>query len=200
MSCSTLNVSKMQLDGFKFMMNEVKKQVVTNVCREYNLDYGQVCKKVNYSDDLMVADLPCKKGINMCEDGSCPIEGCGYVCNSKKGSTFAMHISMKHRHNYMKTYMCKQCNKQFTSSSNLKTHQRQIHETWKFHCLEPGCGQKCGQKSALITHHISKHLKMKESDCVDENGCCLNCLEKVTSTGIKYHYAKCIGLEKTLNI
>jgi hypothetical protein len=39
---------------------------------------------------------------------------------------------------------------------------------------------------------------MKESDCTDENGCCIACGEKLTKTGHKNHYARCIGLHHRL--
>ena len=72
---------------------------------------GELCKKVDNSNDVMWAALPRKQkrlhGIKMCEDGSCPIDGCAYVCKSKKTSTFSMHVSMKHQFivgNSMYTY------------------------------------------------------------------------------------------------
>ena len=47
MTSATLNVSKIHFDGFNFVINEVKKQVVTDMCREYNLDFDEVMRKLD---------------------------------------------------------------------------------------------------------------------------------------------------------
>lgn len=142
-----------------------------------------------------------RHGIQMNEDGSCPIDGCGYLCKSLKQSTFAMHITRKHQFitgNSTFTYTCETCYRTFSSRSIMNNHQEREHGGWKFKCAEESCGKSCPNKSTLLIHHVSKHLNMKESDCTDENGCCLNCGLKLTRTGHKNHYARCIGLHNRL--
>ena len=138
-----------------------------------------------------------KHGIKMNEDGSCPIDGCDYICKSRKYSTFAMHVTCKHKlitGNKTHSYTCGTCFRTFSSRSIMNNHQEREHEAWKFTCKEDGCGKSCPNKSALLTHHVSKHLHMKEADCSDENGCCVNCGITLPRTGHKNHYARCIGL------
>ena len=140
-------------------------------------------------------------GIKMCDDGRCPVEGCDYICKNKKESTFAMHVTMCHQvlvGNSPSTYTCLDCNRTFKSRSILNNHRQTAHRPWEFKCREPGCDKKCPNKAGLLTHHVAKHLRMKDINCVDENGCCVNCAEKLPKTGHKYHYAKCIGLDRKL--
>ena len=47
MSSATVNVSKAHFDGFNFVINEIKKQVVTDMCREYQLDFDEVMRKLD---------------------------------------------------------------------------------------------------------------------------------------------------------
>lgn len=142
-----------------------------------------------------------KHGIKMNPDGTCPIDGCDYTCKSRKQSTFAMHVTRKHQlisGNSALTYTCDTCFRTFSSRSIMNNHQERAHGGWKFQCAEEGCGKSCPNKSSLLIHHVSKHLNMKESDCTDENGCCIACGEKLTKTGHKNHYARCIGLHHRL--
>jgi hypothetical protein len=80
----------------------------------------------------------------------------------------------------------------------MNNHQERAHKKWEFACQEEGCGKVCPNKSSLMIHHVSKHLNMREADCTDENGFCLNCAKQLTRTGHKNHYARCIGLHERL--
>ena len=70
-------------------------------------------------------------GKKMNDDGSCPIEGCNWICKSRKMSTFQMHITMKHGVELgirqENTYRCEECNKNFMSRSILNNHLKNIH-------------------------------------------------------------------------
>ena len=142
-----------------------------------------------------------RHGVKMNEDGTCPIDGCAYLCKSQKQSTFAMHVTRKHQFitgNSIHTYTCETCFRVFSSRSIMSNHQETAHNKWKYACKEDGCGKLCPNKSSLMIHHVSKHLNMRDEDCTDENGCCLNCAMKLTRTGHKNHYARCIGLHERL--
>lgn len=142
-----------------------------------------------------------RHGVLMNDDGSCPIDGCSYICKSMKKSTFAMHVTRKHQTvsgNSKMTYTCETCFRTFSSRSIMNNHQQTAHSEWKFVCKEPNCGKVCPNKAGLLLHHMKKHMNMKDSDCVDENGCCLNCAKQLPRTGHSYHYARCIGLDRTL--
>ena len=142
-----------------------------------------------------------RHGVKMNPNGSCPIDGCSYICKSLKQSTFAMHVTRKHQFltgNSIYTYTCETCYKTFNSRSIMNNHQERAHKKWEFACQEEGCGKVCPNKSSLMIHHVSKHLNMCEADCTDENGFCLNCAKQLTRTGHKNHYARCIGLHERL--
>ena len=62
MSSATVNVSKMHFDGFNFVINEVKKQVVTDMCREYNLDFDEVMRKLD-GEYVVVPNKGNKSGV-----------------------------------------------------------------------------------------------------------------------------------------
>ena len=131
----------------------------------------------------------------MNEDGTCPIKGCDYTCKSRKQSTFAMHVTCKHKElsgNSVHTYTCLRCSLSFSSRAILNQHEERVHNPWKYGCKT--CGHISANKSAALIHHVSIHLHMKDRDCVDENGCCINCAKKLPRTGHKNHYARCIGI------
>lgn len=136
-----------------------------------------------------------KHGISMNQDGTCPIKGCDYTCKSRKQSTFAMHVTCKHKElsgNSVHTYTCLRCSLSFSSRAILNQHDERVHNHWKYGCKT--CGHISANKSAALIHHVSIHLHMKDRDCVDENGCCINCAKKLPRTGHKNHYARCIGI------
>ena len=140
-----------------------------------------------------------RHGITMNEDRTCPIDGCDYICKSGKKSTFAMHVTAKHQitiGNSIDSYKCYICTRTFTSSGSLNQHHEREHNPWNYRCKT--CGYITSNKSSLLVHHVSKHLHMKDGDCVDENGCCINCAKKLSRTGQKNHYARCIGLHNEL--
>jgi hypothetical protein len=154
-------------------------------------------------DAPTVEDRPRKKikkhGISMNEDRTCPIDGCDYMCKSGKKSTFAMHVTMKHQAIIgisIDTYGCSICRRTFASSGLLNQHHDRAHNPWKYRCKT--CGYITSNKSSLLIHHVSTHLHMKDSDCVDENGCCVNCAKKLPRTGHKNHFARCTGLHHEL--
>ena len=72
-----------------------------------------------------------RHGQKMNDDGSCPIEGCSWICKSMKQSTFQMHITMKHGVELglrqENTYHCDKCNKNFMSRSILNNHIKNKH-------------------------------------------------------------------------
>ena len=167
---------------------------------------NQLYDGIDKTKIVMGITCPRKKmrrhGIQMNEDGSCPIEGCGYLCKSLKQSTFAMHITRKHQFitgNSTFTYTCETCYRTFSSRSIMNNHQEREHGGWKYTCKEVGCSKMCPNVASLMVHHVAIHLKMKGRDCVDENGCCLNCEKKLGKSGYQYHYATCIGLRKRLD-
>ena len=56
-------------------------------------------------------------------------------------------------------YDCNQCNKQFTTLSNLKTHIQAKHEGVKYACNQ--CDYQATQQNSLKTHIQSKHEGVK---------------------------------------
>ena len=169
-----------------------------------HIEVGDVTKPKEDAPQIITGkDCPRKKikkhGISMNEDRTCPIDGCDYICKSGKKSTFAMHVTIKHREitgNSVHTYSCVKCSLSFPSRAIMNQHEERVHNPWKHRCNT--CGHISANKSAALVHHVSKHLHMKDGDCVDENGCCINCAKKLSRTGQKNHYARCIGLHNEL--
>lgn len=132
----------------------------------------------------------------MPESGACPFEGCGWVCKSKKMSTFAMHVTRKHTTdlNLPKlTYQCNICAEKFSSRSDLRQHNVVSHEPRKWQCNE--CPYIAKNKSTLVTHVVRKHKGYHyESDCVDDSGNCVNCNMPRPETGHIYHMGVCLGV------
>lgn len=137
--------------------------------------------------------------IKMTPKGRCPIDGCNWKGDLNKGSTFSMHISRKHQFiigTPIHTYTCGTCLRIFNSRALMNQHIQRAHEPWKFKCRI--CKKSCPNKSSLMTHHVGKHMKLREIDCVDVDGCCVNCGEKRPKTGHLHHMAKCLGIEKDI--
>ena len=102
MSSATVNVSKMHFDGFNFVINEVKKQVVTDMCREYNLDFDEVMRKLDGDYQIVPnkgkknevkapaeqqspSDLT-KKPRGRSPKGKTWVNGTGWVCSDEENS------------------------------------------------------------------------------------------------------------------
>ena len=134
-------------------------------------------------------------------DGVCPFEGCGWICKSKKQSTFSMHVTQKHMTDLdlpKLSYQCKVCAMEFVSRTGLAQHTVAAHEDRKWEC--PDCLYLSKNKSTLITHVVRKHKGYRyDKDCVDEAGNCVNCREPRTTTGHIYHIGVCLGVAETVS-
>jgi len=140
--------------------------------------------------------------VPMTEDGTCPFSNCNWVCKSLKSSTFAMHISNKHKFEVgtsLHTYMCGTCNRIFDSRSILNNHIVAAHDRplkpWKWGCFAPNCSYKSQSKAGILDHFMRKHGNLHaDDDCIDKNSCCFHCGEKrTTKNGHMNHLAVCLG-------
>lgn len=130
-------------------------------------------------------------------DGKCPFPKCEYVCKSRKGSTYAMHISMKHK-TTNGTYVCQYCDKEFTSSGNLRNHKNSIHISRQFKCLT--CSRAFKTKQAALCHVMAVHYNISEPHATDNEGKCVHCGEQRPNSGNLYHLANCIGVGNMVSV
>lgn len=134
-------------------------------------------------------------------DGTCPFEGCGWVCKSKNMSTFAMHITKKHTNDLnlpKQCYQCKVCAVEFATRANLTQHIVATHEPRKWECMD--CPYVAKNKSTLITHVVRKHKGYHyDKDCVDEDGRCVHCHQPRPATGHIYHMGVCLGVAEAVS-
>ena len=106
-----------------------------------------------------------------------------------------MKVHVKRAHLKIKDFHCDECDKSFTSKSNLTTH-KQTHSGEKFPCHI--CGVQLARKINLINHMKSAHMegaekpytrrqhmepKVKRMD-VYTNDFKLEVLEKVKEVGV----------------
>ena len=141
-----------------------------------------------------------RHGLKINSDGTCPMPGCTWKHHDvTKTSTFQMHVTRKHQVAIgipMHTYMCGDCHRIFDSRSILNNHQRREHKTTKpHHCPDPDCTYQNPTPAQVMTHYVTKHLKISEKECTTPEGRCIHCNEdRSGKKGNKYHLAKCMGI------
>ena len=65
-----------------------------------------------------------------------------------------------------KPYKCGLCEKSFASLSNLKAHNKCVHQKIKmYQCQWENCDKSFSQKSNLLTHVKSVHKGVKQFQC-----------------------------------
>lgn len=146
-----------------------------------------------------------RHGVKMLQGGMCPYCSWTNINNNgqkKCNSAFDMHITMDHKDKvgfFKDTYHCNACNKSFKSRSILNNHNQNKHSNTIFTSSMCDCGSEFKNVPTLLVHLVSKHLNLKERDCITSDGCCVVCNEnRVNKTSHKYHYAICIGLKNTV--
>ena len=81
------------------------------------------------------------------------------ICGKKFKFESAMKVHVKRAHLKIKDFHCDECDKSFTSKSNLTTH-KQTHSGEKFPCHI--CGVQLARKINLINHMKSAHMEGAE--------------------------------------
>lgn len=126
-----------------------------------------------------------------------------YTCNwcrktSKKLSTMAMHIPMKHaveEGRAVDPYACTYCDAVFSSSSCRLNHIRNKHEIEWMACPHPDCCHEAKNKGNMVTHYGQKHIDLSEHCIMVGDGLakCLTCEKTMESPKMSRHLATCIS-------
>lgn len=123
------------------------------------------------------------------QDFQCPF--CPWVCKSKNGSTFSMHISRKHAKQLGRRenpYVCTMCSETFSARTHLNHHIANHHEMILLCCPLKDCGYQSKQKMTVITHYVVNHMREKMIECQKKEAC-TNCDKKNFNN---YHIGVCM--------
>lgn len=83
----------------------------------------------------------------------CAIEDCTFSASIR--SQVSRHFEKCHR-----KYACSQCNRTFTYTGHLRTHERTHLRAKPFSCLWPKCDYTSENKSHLISHIRIRHFNL----------------------------------------
>ena len=120
-------------------------------------------------------------------NGKCPY--CEW--SSQKGSTFSMHISIKHAAEVGKEidpYKCEFCEKKFSAQTRLDHHISNHHIIILKNCSFLGCKYQGKNNGSLISHYVRMHLPHLATECKKVGGC-TGCSRKGSISN--YHIGKC---------
>ena len=127
--------------------------------------------------------------VSMPADGKCPF--CDWTCKSKKGSTFAMHLSRKHTTELGRAiapYKCSDCDKRFVARTHLNHHIANHHEVILRNCPDKDCQYQGKNKQSVVSHYMRHHMNDVVKRCEGAD-MCISC-ERTESVSL-YHMGIC---------